>query len=63
MKLDEEWRGIEGLIKFGLGVYYGVPITFKSEVTGGECVLDDELFDFAKDKLVSLSKYIKFDLT
>ena len=63
MKLDEEWRGIEGLIEFGLGVITVCRSPLKVKLQGGECMLDDELFDFAKDKLVSLSKYIKFDLT
>lgn len=48
VSMDEEWKGNEDLVKFGLGVYYGVPITFKGEVIGTVCALNNEPFDFAK---------------
>ncbi|WP_333005346.1 GAF domain-containing protein [Vibrio coralliilyticus] len=44
---DEEWRGNEDLVKFGLGVYYGSPIMHRGEAIGTVCALNDKAFDFA----------------
>ncbi|EEX35181.1 MULTISPECIES: GAF domain-containing protein [Vibrio] len=45
---DEEWRGNEDLVKFGLGVYYGLPIMHRGEAIGTVCALNDKAFDFAE---------------
>lgn len=44
---DDEWKGNEDLVKFGLGVYYGLPIRQADQVVGTVCALHSEAFDFA----------------
>lgn len=43
-----EWKGNEDLVKFGLGVYFGVPLISNDEVIGTVCALNDKQFDFSK---------------
>ena len=45
--IDDEWKGNEDLVKFGLGVYYGLPIRQSGQVVGTVCALHSESFDFA----------------
>lgn len=45
---DKEWQRNEDLVKFGLGIYYGVPILVDSKVIGTVCALNNEPFDFSK---------------
>jgi GAF domain-containing protein len=45
--LSNEWKENEDLVKFGLGTYYGVPITFKDEVIGTVCALNRSPVDFS----------------
>ncbi|WP_260261384.1 GAF domain-containing protein [Vibrio intestinalis] len=45
--VDDEWRGNEDLVKFGLGVYYGLPIVHRGKPIGTVCALNDKPFDFA----------------
>jgi len=39
---------VEDLVKFGLGVYFGVPLLSNDEVIGTVCALNDKQFDFSK---------------
>ncbi|OBS95515.1 histidine kinase [Vibrio tasmaniensis] len=45
---DEEWMGNEDLVKFGLGVYYGLPLMYNDEVVGTVCALNDRPFNFSE---------------
>ncbi|WP_421852886.1 GAF domain-containing protein [Marinomonas sp.] len=47
-KLDKEWMNNEDLVRFGLGVYYGVPIIEHGEAVGTVCALNDKAFDFTE---------------
>ena len=66
--VDKEWQGNEDLVKFGLGVYYGVPLRHKGKVVGTVCALHTESFDFeagstsAKDRILALQAKIESDL-
>ncbi len=65
---SEEWRGNEDLVKFGLGVYLGLPIVVDGQVFGTVCALHNAPFDFdageysASDRLYALQKKIQNDL-
>ena len=45
--LDDDWKDNEDLVKFGLGVYYGLPIYQADKVVGTACALNPEPFDFS----------------
>jgi GAF domain-containing protein len=45
--LSNEWKGNEDLVKFGLGTYYGVPISFEGDVIGTVCALNRSPVDFS----------------
>ena len=53
---SEEWKGNEDLVKFGLGVYFGVPIIHNDQVIGTVCALNDKAFDFAKGDPSSMTE-------
>ena len=65
---SDEWRGNEDLVKFGLGVYLGLPIVVDGQVVGTVCALHDAPFDFdageysASDRLYALQKRVQDDL-
>lgn len=45
-KVDKEWAENEDLVKFGLGVYYGIPIIENGEAIGTVCALNREVYNF-----------------
>ncbi|MEH6445386.1 MAG: GAF domain-containing protein [Oceanospirillaceae bacterium] len=65
---DNEWKGNEDLVKFGLGVYLGLPIRLNGEVVGTVCALHNKPYDFckgetsARDRLYQLQVTIEKDL-
>ncbi|MGB1322430.1 MAG: GAF domain-containing protein [Vibrio gallaecicus] len=62
---DDEWSENEDLVKFGLGVYYGIPLFYKDEVVGTVCTLNKVIYDFdagtpsAREELDELALYIQ----
>ncbi|MEI8631444.1 GAF domain-containing protein [Vibrio sp. PP-XX7] len=46
-QLDKAWEKNEDWVKFGLGVYYGVPIIIDGIAIGTVCALHNTAFDFA----------------
>lgn len=61
---SEEWKGNEDLVKFGLGVYFGVPIIHQDNVVGTVCALNDDSFDFnmGKPSAVDCIRQLKSDI-
>ena len=47
---SEEWCANEDLVKFGLGVYMGLPVTVNRKVYGTICALHNNAFDFQTGK-------------
>ena len=66
--VDDEWKGNEDLVKFGLGVYYGLPLRQNDQVVGTVCALHPESYDFeagatsAIERLNTLRDKIEHDL-
>ncbi|MGY0216172.1 GAF domain-containing protein [Endozoicomonadaceae bacterium StTr2] len=67
--IEDEWKGNEDLVKFGLGVYLGLPVRQNGEIVGTVCALHDQPFDFeagevsTRERLYVLQQQIETRLT